>query len=625
MADGEGRRTSAARSVKGLPIMAVLLIGVGALITVAVAMVFAAGYEVAQTNTNELVRDKATLITDAIIDRIQNHLDPARSLVEFVVARIVAMGIDPLDDKTIGALLSASLAGVPQVSVIAFVGPNFRVLRAFRNRPNTPVTASDWSDDPEFRQAAARDKTLTGATWGKLFYAESIDRTLLNIRMPVRAKGIFLGSVVAAVSIEELSAALSEGDNDEPRHAFVLYDHDHVLAHPMMANGYPGLSDAKPLPTLDNIADPVLRRIWFPGRQLDIEAALAGKVDSRAVAHDGETHVFLFQKLPGYGPEPWIVGTYFNYRDIAAQVGRIGLIPRLALAVLAAALIVTFMLSRALSRPAKQLAAVAERVRDLDLEDIAPLPQGPFREFNEAAQAFDAMVRGLDWFLIYVPRFLVRHLLSQGDGARMVSDEREVTVLFTDIAGFTALAADLSPTETADFLNHHFTLIGVCVERNGGIIDKYIGDSLMAFWSAASDDLDHAGHSNHAARACRAAAMIADAIDTDNRDRVRRGLAPVGVRIGVHSGLALVGNIGAPGRINYTITGNTVNIAERIEARERADGDTDKVVIYVSGETAGLAGPDFRFEPRGQFRPRGQQRLFEIYRLSTAQSTASIK
>ena len=149
----------------------------------------------------------------------------------------------------------------------------------------------------------------------------------------------------------------------------------------------------------------------------------------------------------------------------------------------------------------------------------------------------------------------------ESDPARAIVavERRDMTVMFTDIPGFTTLSEQLSATEVANLLNDHFTLVAGCVEAEEGTIDKYIGDSVMAFWGAPSKQPDHA------ARAIRAALAIAETVRADNAIRRTDGRQEVRIRIGIHSGPALAGNIGAPGRINYTLVGDTVNAANRIE------------------------------------------------------------
>ena len=112
-------------------------------------------------------------------------------------------------------------------------------------------------------------------------------------------------------------------------------------------------------------------------------------------------------------------------------------------------------------------------------------------------------------------------------------------VMFTDIVGFTPQAEDLQEQETADMLNHHFALLGACIEETQGVIDKYIGDCVMAVWGGLSKMEDHADQAIHAAL------EMARVIREDNRQRAAEGKTPVRLRIGLHSGPVVVGNIGA--------------------------------------------------------------------------------
>ncbi|MHC4610944.1 MAG: adenylate/guanylate cyclase domain-containing protein, partial [Planctomycetota bacterium] len=228
-------------------------------------------------------------------------------------------------------------------------------------------------------------------------------------------------------------------------------------------------------------------------------------------------------------------------------------------AVLLMAIGTAVMVGRRIARPIRRLAGEAKRIGDFDFATVSELPGSRFEELNDAAGAFNAMLRGLRWFETYVPRTLVKLLIGRGEAKSLASVERRVTVLFTDIAGFTGLSQTMPAAEIADFLNHHFALVAKCVEAEGGTVDKYIGDSVMAFWGAPEPQPDHTE------RACRAAIGVSIALKSDNMARKREGKPPVRVRIGVHTGEVVVGNIGAPGRINYTIVGDTVNAASRLE------------------------------------------------------------
>ncbi len=132
----------------------------------------------------------------------------------------------------------------------------------------------------------------------------------------------------------------------------------------------------------------------------------------------------------------------------------------------------------------------------------------------------------------------------------------------------------------------------------------------MAFWGAPKKMEDHAK------RACRAALAIREAVEADNRLRRERGLEPVRMRIGIHTGEVVVGNIGAPDRVNYTIVGDPVNTANRLEALGKdLQGEDEEVCILVSASTAKAAGAEFTFETTGTHVLRGRARGVEILHL----------
>jgi adenylate cyclase len=219
------------------------------------------------------------------------------------------------------------------------------------------------------------------------------------------------------------------------------------------------------------------------------------------------------------------------------------------------------------------------------------------------------MLGGLRWFQTYVPRVLVLQLMGQAQG-ELESKQRVVTVLFTDIVGFTEIGGRLPAPQLAEFLNRHFGLLGACIDAEQGTVDKYIGDSIMAFWGAPLLQADHAH------RACRAAKAIAATLKADNDRRSAKGLKPVRLRIGIHTGPVVVGNVGAPGRVNYTLIGDTVNTAQRLEALGKTvDIGADDVVVLLSGETADFVGDEFQLRPLGEYELRGRSEKLRVYQL----------
>ena len=288
--DRRGLAVGAAASVpakaQGTPIALALAAATALLLLAAVSLVLFAGYHAARLNTAELVRQRSEALVLSVIEHIRGHLDPVRAQLEYLAEIVAHERLDLERPRELGSLLTASLAAVPHASAVAFVSPDLRVLRAFRNRPAAPATVSDWSDDPGFRQAIAQAEQATGA-----YRASCSSPARAGCRSPTCScpSGETTGSSarsIAGISIGQLSEFLGTLAGDHLANAFVLRGRDAVLAHPRLREGFPGLSDAHPLPSLEELGDPVLARIWAPAqdRLVEREADFAGEaVDARVV------------------------------------------------------------------------------------------------------------------------------------------------------------------------------------------------------------------------------------------------------------------------------------------------------------------------------------------------------
>ena len=203
-------------------------------------------------------------------------------------------------------------------------------------------------------------------------------------------------------------------------------------------------------------------------------------------------------------------------------------------------------------------------------------------------------------FSRFVNPHVVQELIAKG-GLSRAGESREVTILFSDIRGFTTLAETRAPGEVVDLLNRYFSLQVDVIFRHGGTLDKFIGDAIMACWGAPIDDPDQAQH------AVAAALDMAATLET-----FRAGLGTSGtdfdVGIGIHSGPAVVGLIGSAARREYTAIGDTVNLASRIE------GLTKGVArILVSEDTARKCRGAFDFTSRGHYKVKGRTAEVQLF------------
>jgi len=211
----------------------------------------------------------------------------------------------------------------------------------------------------------------------------------------------------------------------------------------------------------------------------------------------------------------------------------------------------------------------------------------------------------------YLAPELLAKLESSPDGMRLGGESRELTVMFMDVRGFTPLSETLSATELVDFINTLLAPLSDAIQDELGTIDKYIGDSIMAFWNAPVDVADHA------TRACRAALKMRDAVNTlndaDAFGFAGRGLPDPLVKIGVglNTGIACVGNMGSQKRFNYSAMGDVVNVAARIESATKNFG----VDLLVSEEVA-QAAPGIALLEAGEIMLKGKSRPTRLYAIA---------
>jgi class 3 adenylate cyclase len=215
-------------------------------------------------------------------------------------------------------------------------------------------------------------------------------------------------------------------------------------------------------------------------------------------------------------------------------------------------------------------------------------------------------------FGLFVPADIVRSLIQHGVEPKPGGELREITVMFADLPGFTQLTEDFGP-DVAPFLTEFLTLATKAIHREGGIVDKFIGDCIMGIWNAP------AANEDHALGACRAADTIRQAMHHVARPDGRTN--GQFVRIGINSGVALVGNVGSAERLSYTAIGDVVNVASRLEAL----GKELNAEILISDETRKLAGPAIVTRSHGAAALKGRTSKVKVFELLGTDEPASVE
>jgi adenylate cyclase len=565
--------------------------------------------------TTNLLRERSENVVHNIELRLRDHLEPVRAQAVFIADAIVDGRLDVTNRPALEGWLTAALAGTPQVSAISFGGADLESVRVQRNAAGqTQIVRVNLRTLPNGLKLFEELRAALGPYWGELLWSPELRQPLVNLRVPVWRNGQFIGAVVSLVSMGQLSQVVDELSPPSGG-GFVLYDRDFVLAHPRLVDPknlllLPG----QVLPRLEQVGDRVLTGMWSPPTERTQRLFGEKAVDNIHIATvDGRDSVYVYRELNGLADKTLTVGAYFPAEQVYSEIESLRNGAIAAAVALVVALALGVLLGRAISRPMVRLEQAADEIRDFKFES-PPLPGSAFEEIDHANAAVNASRDALRWFSTFVPRKLVTRLLAEGEHT-LQSKRRDVTVMFTDIVGFTMEAEDLPEAETASFLNEHFAILATCIDEEGGVIDKFIGDAIMATWGAIKRIPDHADC------AMAASLAIARAIHEDNRKRMAEGRKPVRVRIGLHTGSVVVGNIGAPERINYTVVGDTVNTAQRMEQLgKQYMSAEDEVLVLASGATVNALTEPQKFAevlsaPAEQHEVRGRNEPIEVHRL----------
>jgi adenylate cyclase len=405
------------------------------------------------------------------------------------------------------------------------------------------------------------------------------------------------------LTLDSLSALLR--DQPLPPDALIMLFHENgeVIAHsgdsPATREGGGPLGDSPRLARVDELDDPRATALFQEYRHAH------GAVDGHKVAVDDRQ--FLAWSTPLHqehwsdthlgilAPEDLFVGPH-------RAIGRRSLL--ISLALLALALPIGVLAARAIGRPLRALSAEAEQIRQFRLDQPVAV-SSHITEVETLARSMDAMKGGLRTFGLYVPTGLVRQIIEAGGQSRLGGQRRDLTLLFTDIESFTAFAEHEPPEVVMGRLSQYLEALTTALLMHHGTIDKFIGDSIMAFWNAPVLDSDHVVH------AC-AGALAAIAANKDlNRTWAASDRPPFRTRVGLHVGEAIVGNVGSADRMNYTAIGSAVNLASRLEGLNNAYGTS----ILASAAVVERAGHRFAFRAAGLVRPKNILEPLAVYEL----------
>ena len=291
--------------------------------------------------------------------------------------------------------------------------------------------------------------------------------------------------------------------------------------------------------------------------------------------------------------------------DLVAEAHRLLLHNLLiASAFVVAGVAASVLLSRMVSRSLYRLADEARRIGDLDVGEKA-VSHSFISEINTLAGALAASRHAIGQFALYVPREVVRRIVSPEGRAVVKAQRQDVTVLFTDIRDFTTISEQHSPEDVVDTLSAYFEILNTIAERHGGTVVQYLGDSIFVMWNAPVPD------ASHAENGCRCALAMTAAVDGLNEANAKNGRPALFTRFGLHTGPAVVGSFGAISRQQYTAMGDTINVASRLEGLNKEFGTS----ILVSAAIHDAIADRFALRPLGLVQLKGRAGKVDLWEL----------
>ena len=281
----------------------------------------------------------------------------------------------------------------------------------------------------------------------------------------------------------------------------------------------------------------------------------------------------------------------------------------LAILVGAAFIPIAWMFGSQMSRSIQRITAQARQLQTLAEPELVPVTSY-IREIHALGSTMNLAQRAIWSFAHFVPKEIVRGLIENSISTELGGAKQDITLVFTDVQGFTTIAESADPDVLMHQTSRYFSVLTEAFLAEGGTVDKFIGDAVMVFWNAPNPQADHVE------RACRAVLAAKAANDQLNTEFVADGLEPFITRFGIHVGEAVVGNVGSTERMNYTALGNTVNLAARLEGLNKETGTTILVSEDVYRRVVGL----FKFRALDAVVAKGmtkETRIFELRGAST--------
>ena len=423
---------------------------------------------------------------------------------------------------------------------------------------------------------------------------------IISLRVPFFHGVDFLGCASANITMDVLSRFLDK-HGTTARTTTLVADRNNgkIIAFPDKQKGVRVENEKLKIATLADVDDPDVREAYRQHAHADTDSFV---FQSPA---NGEDLIAAFANFPdGFG-QPWQVITLTPIDDFVGTLKATNRLMMVVIIVLSTIeLFFIYFASSRLSRPVENVSRQLQAIERLQFDVPAARPSN-IREIARLESAASLLRTSLKSFSSFVPLDVVRQLIKSGIPLTLGVEPRFLTVFFSDLENFSSHSETLAPDDLLLHISTYLEEVSSAISAEGGTVDKFIGDGVMAFWNAPVQRPDHVLRGCAAAiRAARRMERVNDAWEAEGRPRIH-------VRIGLNCANVLVGNVGSSNRLSYTALGDGVNVAARLEGINKLFGTT----ICISDSIYDQAKADILARPLKRVQVKGRKTEFMIYEL----------
>ena len=426
--------------------------------------------------------------------------------------------------------------------------------------------------------------------------------TVISLGLPIIRGGKHIGMAGANITMDKLSEFLVQNRVSTNSTTLITDEVGFIIAHPIpktRVNYHNGGGTSESIATLLDSNENWLREAMRHRLETNKDTFVF-------VTSTGQELSASFLKFPPELGKPWQVVVITPIDDFIGDLRRT---KRLLIVVISSLLLVEFLLipllARVLSGGVEAVTLQLNTIRQLNFDGGSRRPSSPIREIADLEAGLTLLRTSLQTFAQYVPLGIVQQLVASQQTLELGVEPRVMTIFFADLEDFSGHAERMDPTELIQQVSEYFAAVTDAITEEHGTVDKFIGDAVMAFWGAPLQCEDHA------MRACLGALRAVQKMEALNRRWQSEAKPALRMRIGLNTATVLVGNIGCTNRLSYTVMGDGVNVASRLEAKNKEFGTK----ICISDSVLQEVGDLVITRPLGATRLKGRRHEILIHEL----------